>query len=72
MTTPILNPWMGIAPQCTPDPEKSRWDDLYDEDEIFRIIFDEPLPAFISAPSPEYLRATEIRSILEVLGGHMR
>lgn len=31
----------------------------------------EPLPAFISAPSQQYLAATEIRPIVDVLAGHM-
>lgn len=32
---------------------------------------DDPPPAFLSNPSPEYLRATEIEPILHVLAGHV-
>lgn len=45
----------------------NRWDSLYSEADLWKAIFDDPLPAFLADPSPEYMQATEIEQILGVL-----
>jgi hypothetical protein len=48
-------------------------------DEDRRFVLDEDafmaelaeMPAFIAAPSPEYLQAIELRTIVDVLAGHL-
>lgn len=46
-----------------------------DEDRLFVEIVGgseaEPMPSFLSDPRPEYLKAVEIVSILEILAGHL-
>lgn len=61
-----------LPPSPFIDPDHNRWDELYNEDDLWKAIFDDPLPAFISDPSREYMAATEIRPIVDVLAGHMR
>lgn len=66
----LPNPFMPDAVYAPPA-AGSRWDELYDEAALWRAIFDEPLPMFISDPSPDFIAAMH-RDVLPIIEDAVR
>jgi hypothetical protein len=64
--SPFLNMDLELSPRVF------KYDDAFAADFLAAIEEPETIPAFLSDPRPEYLRATELMDILQVLGAsHM-